>query len=718
MHDTKPQSSRKPRKRKATRLSQRLGLTLLAFGVAVVPTLPAALAAESVTVTITDRLDPATMTIAPGTTVTWRNDDSERHRMRTQSGPEDFDSGSLDPGQAFTFTFQTSGTYSYLDDRNDDNSAYFGTITVSTEAPPPDPGDGSGGTTPGSTTVTVIDRSYRPASISVAAGSTVTWSNVDDRPHTTTARDGSFDSGIYDTGGGYSKTFDTPGTFNYFCTLHPDMTGTVAVTGADGTAPPPDPIEEPPTEPTPPPPPPSGPGSVSIFDNGYTPTSLTIAEGSTITWTNTGVVPHTATDRAGSFDSGILMGGDTYNKTFSTAGTFNYFCTIHPDMTATITVTGTDGTAPPPAPADETVVTSPPTSATPPRPSGPGSVTIFDNGYTPKSITVSEGSTITWTNTGVVPHTATDRAGSFDSGILMGNESYRRTFNTTGTYNYFCTIHPDMTATVTVTGTDGTAPPPAETVAEGAAETTDSATDDGVTIVDNAFQPEPITVGVGTTVVWTNDGRNTHTVRAQDGEFGSSLLLAGSTFEHEFTSKGRFSYFCSLHPDMTGTVIVTDAASDSTAGNNGPAAVGIIDLDYDPRSLSIQPGTTVIWTNVGAIPHTVTAEGQFDSGILTTGQTYERTFATVGTYDYLCTLHPNMVGQITVEESAETSVGVVETDVDTGVGAAAEALATALQPSNDSANGSLIFAVLLAGGLVLGGIGVAVGAGKLSHAMD
>ena len=74
--------------------------------------------------------------------------------------------------------------------------------------------------------------------------------------------------------------------------------------------------------------------------NGYTPTSLEVVVGSTITWTNTGALPHTVTDVAGAFDSGLVLAGDTYTRTFTTAATYQYFCTIHPEMVATLFVVG------------------------------------------------------------------------------------------------------------------------------------------------------------------------------------------------------------------------------------------------------------------------------------------------------------------------------------------------------------------------------------------
>jgi plastocyanin len=80
------------------------------------------------------------------------------------------------------------------------------------------------------------------------------------------------------------------------------------------------------------------PSAVSIVDFAFQPAMLQIATGTTVTWTNTGNAPHTATADDGSFDSGQLSNGQTFSQTFNTAGTFTYHCDVHPFMTAMITV--------------------------------------------------------------------------------------------------------------------------------------------------------------------------------------------------------------------------------------------------------------------------------------------------------------------------------------------------------------------------------------------
>jgi plastocyanin len=80
------------------------------------------------------------------------------------------------------------------------------------------------------TSVTIADVAFTPPELSVAVGTTVTWTNEDWAPHTATAEDGSFDSDRLDQGASFEHTFDEPGTFGYFCSFHPGMMGSVVVT--------------------------------------------------------------------------------------------------------------------------------------------------------------------------------------------------------------------------------------------------------------------------------------------------------------------------------------------------------------------------------------------------------------------------------------------------------------------------------------------------------
>jgi plastocyanin len=73
---------------------------------------------------------------------------------------------------------------------------------------------------------------FNPQQVTVHAGDTVTWVNHDDIPHTVTSKTLVFRSKAMDTDDKFSFTFTTPGSFPYFCSLHPHMTGTIVVEGA------------------------------------------------------------------------------------------------------------------------------------------------------------------------------------------------------------------------------------------------------------------------------------------------------------------------------------------------------------------------------------------------------------------------------------------------------------------------------------------------------
>jgi plastocyanin len=79
--------------------------------------------------------------------------------------------------------------------------------------------------------VTIDNFAFGPGAITVAPGTKVTWTNRDDEPHTVVSADDprTFKSGALDTGENFSFTFDKPGTYRYFCSIHPHMTGTVVV---------------------------------------------------------------------------------------------------------------------------------------------------------------------------------------------------------------------------------------------------------------------------------------------------------------------------------------------------------------------------------------------------------------------------------------------------------------------------------------------------------
>jgi plastocyanin len=77
--------------------------------------------------------------------------------------------------------------------------------------------------------VKIDNFSFGPAELTVAVGTTVTWTNRDDIPHTVVSTDKVFKSKVLDTDEKFSYTFTQAGSFPYFCSIHPKMTGKVAV---------------------------------------------------------------------------------------------------------------------------------------------------------------------------------------------------------------------------------------------------------------------------------------------------------------------------------------------------------------------------------------------------------------------------------------------------------------------------------------------------------
>jgi len=77
--------------------------------------------------------------------------------------------------------------------------------------------------------VMVANFSFQPDALTVKAGTTVTWVNHDDEPHTVNENNKTFKSGTLDTDAKFSYKFSSPGTYSYFCSLHPRMTGQIIV---------------------------------------------------------------------------------------------------------------------------------------------------------------------------------------------------------------------------------------------------------------------------------------------------------------------------------------------------------------------------------------------------------------------------------------------------------------------------------------------------------
>ena len=198
---------------------------------------------------------------------------------------------------------------------------------------------------------------YLPYSITIFVGDTVKWENPDSAAHTVTSgnisdgHDGTFDSGLFMAGGTFEFTFDDAGTYDYFCMVHPWMIGKIIVNDFEEMVVIEEPEAEPSFEATELPeativsvPVGSAVPGCEETNECYLPYQVNISSGSTVSWINHDSAAHTVTSGTvtagvtGVFDSGLFMAGGTFEFTFDDAGTYDYFCMVHPWMTGKVTV--------------------------------------------------------------------------------------------------------------------------------------------------------------------------------------------------------------------------------------------------------------------------------------------------------------------------------------------------------------------------------------------
>ena len=178
------------------------------------------------------------------------------------------------------------------------------------------------------------------------------------------------------------------------------------------------------------------------------------------------------------------------------------------------------------------------------------------------------------------------------------------------------------------------------------------------------YDPDVANVPQGYQIEWTNDDSVSHTVTSSIdfGEtFDSGLLNAGETFvlDTNDLALGEYEYLCIVHPWMVSSIVIEgvqeplqiEVIIPSGAGINQPGQTF-----YEPESITIESGSTVVWLNDDSTIHTVTSgtvdegpNGKFDSAIIDAGATYEYMFTSSGVEDYYCIVHPWMIGTVTVE---------------------------------------------------------------------
>ena len=106
-----------------------------------------------------------------------------------------------------------------------------------------------------------------------------------------------------------------------------------------------------------------------------------------------------------------------------------------------------------------------------------------------------------------------------------------------------------------------------------------------ISVVDFAFEPGTVSVPVGATVTWTNTGSRPHTVTADDGSFDSGRLDPGEEFSLTFDQPGTFTYHCGFHPEMRGSIVVTESQEQTDASGDATPTAGE-SASSEPAALS------------------------------------------------------------------------------------------------------------------------------------
>lgn len=254
--------------------------------------------------------------------------------------------------------------------------------------------------------------------------------------------------------------------------------------------------------------------------------------------------------------------------------------------------------------------------------------------------------------------------------------------------------------------------PPAEEQATPPANTISATILPGSSAQGNPdYEPDPITINQGDGVQWTNEDNAPHTVTSrQEGVFDSSLINPADTWllNSAEIAPAEYEYYCTLHPFMVATLVVSDGAATSSqssenatttqgaavnnqsgtsanntsAGNNtttaaaatisspSPASGSVATVSiivgasvptngqfYEPNNVETTVGSMVTWVNDDTAPHTVTSgivennrptpDESFDSGIMNPGDSFPFVLDKAGEYPYYCTIHPWMTGKVT-----------------------------------------------------------------------
>lgn len=151
-----------------------------------------------------------------------------------------------------------------------------------------------------------------------------------------------------------------------------------------------------------------------------------------------------------------------------------------------------------------------------------------------------------------------------------------------------------------------------------------------VSIIDFGYQPAEVTIGLGESVTWTNNGATAHTVHLSTGvnsspgcvpAAGVGCMAPGDQFTVSFDVAGRFEYHCDIHNGMSGTVVVvsgqppTSSTTTSTTATTSTVTTTTSSTLPDQSTLSQSPAPTFTSTTEGALPRAIERDHRVDDDL-------------------------------------------------------------------------------------------------------
>ncbi len=303
--------------------------------------------------------------------------------------------------------------------------------------------------------------------------------------------------------------------------------------------------------------------------NCFIPATLTVSVGDTIVFANNDTAAHTSTagtpadGPSGAWDSSMVMTGQSYSVTLDTAGTYPYFCMVHPWMEGTIIVQ--EGSSAQPS-TNSTSTTTTPIELTfeTDKATYSGSTSIFVTGQaTPDQewqimIQAPNGNIVSLDNLDV------NSDGTFSYTFGTGGPMWKQD----GSYKLQVG---DSSESKSIWFTYSTAP-------ENIPNTVENAQGSGTPGCEpNCFIPATLTINPGESVTFNNNDASAHTSTSGTGADGpsgiwdSSLVMTGQSYTTPALDEGTYPYFCMVHPWMEGMVIVGEGSATPTQEESSQA---------------------------------------------------------------------------------------------------------------------------------------------------